>query len=119
VPPDPRHYWHMTALRSRRLEALLGAGLDAARYEHFHSLVQSQVSESFDLDFKREHYGNAARDKLALAGDAAALANSAGALERTAELPPLPADTRQEPDIAKYDQLLTSAQEAETRKPRP
>jgi hypothetical protein len=80
VPPDPRHYWHMTALRSRRLEALLGAGLDAARYEHFHSLVQAQVSESFDLEFKREHYGSADRDKLALAGDVAALANSAGGI---------------------------------------
>ena len=28
-------------------------------------------------------------------------------LERTAALPPLPADTRAAPDIAKYDQLLT------------
>ena len=27
-------------------------------------------------------------------------------LERTAALPPLPVDTRPEPDIAKYDQLL-------------
>jgi hypothetical protein len=42
----------MTALRSRRLEALLGTGLDAARYEHFYAMVQTQVSESFDLDFK-------------------------------------------------------------------
>jgi hypothetical protein len=28
-------------------------------------------------------------------------------LERTATLPPLPAETRPVPDIAKYDQLLT------------
>ena len=28
-------------------------------------------------------------------------------LERTTDLPPLPADTRPVPDIAKYDQLLT------------
>ena len=28
-------------------------------------------------------------------------------LERTAELAPLPADTRPVPDVAKYDQLLT------------
>ena len=28
-------------------------------------------------------------------------------LERTTALPPLPADTRPEPDIAKYDRLLT------------
>jgi hypothetical protein len=70
----------MTALRSRRLEALLGAGLDTARYEHFHAMVEIQVSESFDLDFKREHYGNADGDKRALAGDVAALANSAGGI---------------------------------------
>ena len=37
-------------------------------------------------------------------------------LERTTALPPLPADARPEPDIAKYDQLLTGAQEAGTRK---
>src|SRR5260370_28166042 len=70
----------MSALRSRRLEALLGVGLDAARYEHFEAMVQTQVGESFDLDFKREHYGNADRDKLGLAGDVAALANSAGGM---------------------------------------
>jgi len=35
-------------------------------------------------------------------------------LERTAALPPLPADTRPEPDIAKYDQLLPRAREAGT-----
>jgi len=80
VPPDPRHDCHMTAQRSRRLEALLGADLDAARYAHFRSLVQAQVSESFDLDFKREHYGSADRDKLALAGDVAAIASSAGGI---------------------------------------
>jgi transposase len=28
-------------------------------------------------------------------------------LERTTSLPPLPADTRPAPDVAKYDQLLT------------
>ena len=37
-------------------------------------------------------------------------------LDRTAALPPLPADTRPEPGVAKYDQLLTGSQEAETRK---
>ena len=31
-------------------------------------------------------------------------------LERTTALPALPADTRPEPDIAKYDQLLTRTQ---------
>ena len=38
-------------------------------------------------------------------------------LERTAALPPLPVDTRPEPDIVKYDQLLTRAQGTETREP--
>jgi hypothetical protein len=38
-------------------------------------------------------------------------------LERTTALPPLPVDTRPEPDIAKYDQLLTRAQGTETREP--
>jgi hypothetical protein len=70
----------MTVLRSRRLEALLGTGLDHARYEHFNAMVQTQVSESFDLDFKRQHYGNADKDKRELAGDVAALANGAGGM---------------------------------------
>jgi len=35
-------------------------------------------------------------------------------LDRTADLPPLPADTRSGPGIAKDDQLLPGAQEAET-----
>ena len=38
-------------------------------------------------------------------------------LERTTALPPLPAGTRPEPGIAKYDQLLTRAQGTETREP--
>jgi len=37
-------------------------------------------------------------------------------LDRTADLPPLPADTRPAPDIAQYDQLLTSAPATEARK---
>ena len=37
-------------------------------------------------------------------------------LERTTALP-LPADTRPEPDTAKYDQLLTHTQETETGSP--
>ena len=37
-------------------------------------------------------------------------------LDRTAGLPPLPADGRPAPDIAKYDRLLTRAQETEARK---
>jgi hypothetical protein len=36
-------------------------------------------------------------------------------LDRTADLSPLPADTRPAPDIAQYDQLLTSAPATEAR----
>src|SRR5215468_3650280 len=70
----------MTALRSQRLETLLGARLDDARHEHFEAMVQTHVSEAFDLDFKRQHYGNADKDRRELAGDVAALANSAGGM---------------------------------------
>ena len=43
-------------------------------------LVTNQVSEAFDLDFKATLYGNADRDRHALATDVAALANTAGGL---------------------------------------
>jgi hypothetical protein len=36
-------------------------------------------------------------------------------LQRTAALPPLPADTRPAPDIARYDQLLTRTPGTQTR----
>ena len=42
--------------------------------------MSNHVPEAFDLDFKRELYGNADRDKTALAIDVAALANTAGGL---------------------------------------
>ena len=38
-------------------------------------------------------------------------------LERTTEIPPLPADDRSAPDIARYDQLLTRTPGTETREP--
>jgi hypothetical protein len=41
-------------------------------------MVTNQVSEAFDLDFKATLYGNADRDRHALATDVAALANTAG-----------------------------------------
>ncbi len=68
----------MTALRSRRRDALLGVSLDAAEYGHFEALVSAQVSESFDLDFKAGLYGSAEKGKHDLAADVAALANTAG-----------------------------------------
>jgi hypothetical protein len=68
----------MVALRSRRLETLFGVTLDDLAPAHIQSLVTNQVSEEFDLDFKRELYGNRDADRRALAGDMAALANTAG-----------------------------------------
>ncbi|MDX2974573.1 AlbA family DNA-binding domain-containing protein [Kribbella solani] len=68
----------MVALRSRRLETLFGVTLDALASEQIQSLVTNEVAEEFDLDFKRELYGNKDADRKALAGDVAALANTAG-----------------------------------------
>jgi hypothetical protein len=70
----------MVALRSRRLEALLGTPLDDLRYEHVEALMTNHVSEAFDLDFKATLYGNSDRDRKDLATDVAALANTAGGL---------------------------------------
>jgi len=70
----------MVALRSRRLEAILGVSLDALAYEHLEALVSSQVPEAFDLDVKAKLYGNSDSDRRNLATDVAALANTAGGL---------------------------------------
>ena len=70
----------MVALRSRRLQALLGTPLDDLQYQHLEALVTNHVSEAFDLDFKTTLYGNADKDRRALATDVAALANTAGGL---------------------------------------
>lgn len=68
----------MVALRSRRLESVFGTSLDALTSEHVRSLVTSNVQEAFDLDFKLPLYGRTDSDKRDLAGDVAALANTAG-----------------------------------------
>ena len=70
----------VAALRSRRLETLLGARLDQLTPEHIASLVGNGVAEDFDLDFKRQLYGSGESDKKALASDVAAMANTAGGL---------------------------------------
>src|SRR6266851_2620965 len=70
----------MVALRSRRLQALLGTPLDDLQYQHLEALVTNHVSEALDLDFKATLYGNADKDRRALATDVAALANTAGGL---------------------------------------
>ncbi len=66
------------ALCSRRLEGLFGAPLDAVSHAQVAALKTNAVSESHDLDLKGELYGGNDRAKRDLAGDAAALANTAG-----------------------------------------
>jgi hypothetical protein len=70
----------MVALRSRRLEALLGSRLDDLVYQDILGFVASQAPEAFDLDYKSALYGGSDRDKRDLATDVAALANTAGGL---------------------------------------
>jgi predicted HTH transcriptional regulator len=70
----------MVALRSARLEALLGSRLEQAKHPQLMTLVSNQVAEAFDLDFKSELYGSSDRDKRDAATDIAALANTAGGL---------------------------------------
>jgi hypothetical protein len=87
----------MVALRSRRLEGLFGARLDAVSHAQVAALKTNEVSESYDLEFKGELYGANDRAKRDLAGDVAALANTAGGVlllgvaeddqARVAELP--------------------------------
>lgn len=68
----------VVALRSRRLDALFGAPLDDLTTGHVRGLVDTSVQEAFDLDFKESLYGRGDADKRDLAGDVAALANTAG-----------------------------------------
>jgi len=70
----------MVALRSARLEALLGSRLEDIQYSAVTTLISSQVAEAFDLDFKSEMYGSSDKDKRDAATDVAALANTAGGL---------------------------------------
>jgi Schlafen, AlbA_2 len=70
----------VAVLRSRRIETLLGTSLDAIRHSHLASLVTGKVSETFDVDFKGTLYGKLDDDKRNLAGDVAALANTAGGI---------------------------------------
>jgi hypothetical protein len=67
-------------LRSRRLEKVLGAPIAELTAEHMRRLVDERVQETFDLDFKRDFYGNSDGAKRELAADVAAMANSGGGL---------------------------------------
>jgi hypothetical protein len=68
----------MSIFRSRRIETVLGAPVDELTAAHIKSLVDAKVGESFDLDFKSELYGTTDSQKRDLAGDVAAMANTAG-----------------------------------------
>lgn len=68
----------MALLRSRRLDTVLGAPVDKLAAQHIEALVDNQVSESFDLDFKGTLYGNSDKERRDLCGDVAALANASG-----------------------------------------
>jgi hypothetical protein len=70
----------MVALRSARLEALLGSRLGEVNYPALMALVSSQVPEAFDLEFKSELYGSSEKAKRDAATDVTALANTAGGL---------------------------------------
>ena len=70
----------MVALRSRRLEQVFGAQLDAVAYAQVVALVTNRISESYDLDFKATLYGTSDRAKRDLGSDVAAMANTAGGM---------------------------------------
>ncbi|MDT3446197.1 ATP-binding protein [Pseudofrankia sp. BMG5.37] len=70
----------MALLRSRRLETIFGKTADALTYADVAQLVDGAVPEADDLDYKRDVYGLKAQDRLKLAGDVAAMANSRGGL---------------------------------------
>lgn len=70
----------MVALRSRRLEQIFGAPLDALTAAHVHGLVTARAPEMFDLEFKEAHYGRSDSEKRKLAGDVAAMANASGGM---------------------------------------
>lgn len=68
----------MPAALSSRLESVFGVRIDQVEVDHILGLVTNGVSEEFDLDFKRDLYGRSDSAKRELAGDVAALANTAG-----------------------------------------
>jgi hypothetical protein len=70
----------MAFLRSRRLDGLFGSPLELLTAAAIQSLVSNRVTEEFDLDFKAELYGRGDSAKRDLAGDVAALANTAGGI---------------------------------------
>ncbi len=69
----------MTTFRSRRLEAVFGSPIGSGMpYAAIASLASDRVSETTDLEYKKEHYGSSDGEKRKLSGDIAAMANAAG-----------------------------------------
>lgn len=65
-----------TTIRFLRLEALFGARLEQLQEQHLQHIVDEQLPEDADLDFKKGLYTEA--KKLDLATDVAAMANAQG-----------------------------------------
>jgi hypothetical protein len=70
----------MVALRSARLESILGRRLELVEYSDIVGIIGSQVTEAYDLDFKSKTYEKSEKGKQDAASDVAALANTAGGL---------------------------------------
>lgn len=70
----------MVSYRSRRLESILGRTVATLEASHIDALVKAGAREDFDLDFKAELYGRSDSSRRDLAGDVAALANTAGGI---------------------------------------
>lgn len=68
----------MTVARMPRLEAIFSARVDELSWEHILGMVSSAASESQDLEFKGQHYGNSDSEKREFAKDIASLANASG-----------------------------------------
>jgi hypothetical protein len=56
----------VVALRSRRLEALFGAVLEAVTVDNVRGLITAGAQEAFDLDFKLTWYAGAIRTAVHL-----------------------------------------------------
>ncbi|MFI7578422.1 helix-turn-helix domain-containing protein [Micromonospora sp. NPDC049497] len=70
----------MPLLRNRRLEQLLGGPIDETLTYAQVKGLSPDTTEGPDLDFKRDTYTGSDRDRKALCGDVAALANANGGL---------------------------------------
>lgn len=68
----------MVSYRSRRIEQLHGGRVDALTYADLQNLVTNKIREQFDVEYKKQHYGNGDSERRNLCGDVAALANTAG-----------------------------------------